>query len=196
MSSYKIHTLLLWVLITISTSFVHAQKVALKTNLLYGAYTSTPNIGIEFGLNNRSTFDIGAGFNWLNYRSSNNKKIIHWLGEAEYRYWTCRKFNGHFFGVHALGTQYNISGQELPLLFGKHSKEHRYEGWGAGAGISYGYSFYLGTHWSLEASLGVGYAYLKYNKYKCEKCGEKLNTESRNYLGPTRAALSIIYIIK
>lgn len=175
-----------------------AQKLAIKTNLLYGAYTYTPNLGLELALSKRSTLEVGGGYNWFNKDASsvNNKKLVHWLGQMEYRYWLCSKFSGHFFGVHALGTQYNIAGHELPLLFGKDSKKHRYEGWGAGAGISYGYNFYLGKRWGLETNIGVGYARLHYDKYDCVKCGKKKATENRNYFGPTKAGISLIYIIK
>lgn len=105
----------------------------------------------------------------------------HWLVQPEARYWLCEKFNGHFFGIHAHGGQYNWGGM-LPWgfkdgkMFGIESRqmsEHRFQGWLAGAGISYGYQWILSNRWSLEASLGVGYAYLDYGKYKCEKCGEK-----------------------
>lgn len=176
----------------------NAQKVALKTNLLYGAYTYTPNLSAEIGLGKRSTLEIGGSYNPWNLHGSqiNNKKLVHWIGQLEYRYWLCSKFGGHFFGIHALGSQYNIAGHELPLLFGKGSKSYRYEGWGAGGGISYGYSFYLGTHWGLETQIGVGYTRLHYDKYDCVKCGKKIGTEKRNYYGPTKAGISLVYIIK
>lgn len=106
------------------------------------------------------------------------------------------KFSGHFFGVHVLGSQYNIAGHELPLLFGKNSKSYRYEGWGVGTGISYGYNFYFGKRWSLEANIGVGYARFQYDKFDCVKCGRKVAAEGRNYFGPTKAGISLIYIIK
>lgn len=32
---------------------------------------------------------------------------------------------------------------------------------------------FLGIRWSIEANLGIGYARLHYDKYKCQKCGEK-----------------------
>ena len=159
-----------------------AQKVAIKTNLFYGLYTRTPNLGVEWGLSPRGTLELGGGYNWFTV--------------AEYRYWTCERFNGHFWGIHVLGTQYNIAGHKLPLLFGSDSKQFRYEGWGAGGGISYGYHFFLGNHWSLEASIGIGYVRLHYDKFKCETCGEKINTENRNYFGPTKAAISLVYLIK
>lgn len=174
------------------------QQVSVKTNALYGAYTYTPNLGLEFGLGHKSTLDLGAGYNFWKKdgTADNNKKLVHWLAQAEYRYWTCQKFNGHFFGIHALGTQYNISQHELPLLFGKGSKDYRFQGWGAGGGISYGYQWILGKRWNLEANIGVGYVYLQYDKYECKKCGTKLGSEHRNYFGPTKAGISLIYIIK
>lgn len=188
------------ILLMLAAFFVtgYSQTVALKTNLLYGAYTSTPNLSLELGLGKRSTLDLGGGYNpWnLNGTELDNTKLVHWLGQMEYRYWLCQKFSGHFFGVHALGTQFNIGGHELPLLFEKGSKNFRYEGFGYGAGISYGYQFYLGKRWSLEANIGVGYARLHYDKYDCVKCGTKLSSEKKNYFGPTKAGISLIYIIK
>lgn len=174
------------------------QKVAFKTNLLYGAYTYTPNLSLEVSLGNRSTLDFGGGYNFWNLdgTNDNNKKAVHWLGQIEYRYWLCSKFDGHFFGVHMLGTQYNISGHNLPLLFGDNSQNYRYKGWGAGVGVSYGYSFYLGKRWSLEATIGAGYARLQYDRYDCVKCGRKIASEGRDYFGPTKAGISLIYIIK
>ena len=172
-----------------------AQDVAAKTNLFYGIYTLTPNLGIEIGLAPRGTLDIGVGYNPWNLKGSeeDNKKLVHFLGNVEYRYWLCEKFNGHFFGVHLLGSSYNISGHELPLLFGKDSESYRYEGWAAGAGVSYGYQFVLGRRWNLEANLGVGYVYMKYDKYRCNKCGDIVNTARRDYLGPTKGGISLVY---
>lgn len=176
----------------------YSQKVGLKTNLFYGAYTQTPNLSLEMRLGKRSTLDVGGGYNpWnLDGTFDDNKKLVHWLGELEYRYWLCHTFSGHFFGVHALGTQFNFSGHELPWLLEKGSKDFRYEGYGYGGGISYGYHFYLGKRWSLEANIGVGYARLHYDKYDCAKCGSKIGSDVKNYFGPTKAGISLIYIIK
>lgn len=183
-----------------STS-IYGQKVAVKTNLLYDA-TSTLNLGFEFGLSKKWTLDVSGNYNPWEF--GENRKMKHWLVQPEMRYWLCEKFNGHFFGLHAHGGQYNWGGM-LPWgfrngkMFGienRNIQEHRYEGWLVGAGLSYGYQWILGKRWSLEASLGIGYAYLDYTKYKCEKCGEKIGDGHKNYFGPTKAAVSIIYIIK
>lgn len=191
--------LLILITLCISTTGLLAQNnVGIKTNLLYGAGTFTPNLGLEVGLGERTTLDISAGYNWFNLNGTpnDNKKLIHWMVQPELRYWLCQKFNGHFFGLHALGSQYNISQHDLPFIFGKDSEKYRYEGWAVGAGLSYGYQFILGKRWNLEMNIGVGYARLRYDQYECKTCGDKVGSSSKNYFGPTKAGISLIYIIK
>lgn len=193
------YILLIAVVLFFSPRTMSAQDVVVKTNLLYGAYTFTPNLGLEIGLSNKMTLDISGGYNWFNLKGDEkeNKKKVHWLVQPELRLWTCEKFNGHFFGLHLLGGQYNISKHKLPLLLGKDSQQYRYEGWAAGAGLSYGYQWLLSKRWSIEATIGAGYAYMSYDKYLCNKCGEKLEqNQKRHYVGPTKAGINIIYIIK
>jgi Protein of unknown function (DUF3575) len=178
----------------ISTGVSLAQgEVGIKTNLLYDA-TSTINLGVEFGLARKWTLDISGNYNpWT---LSDNRKIKHWLVQPEARLWTCTRFSGHFFGLHALGGEYNLGGM---LPFGIKSKQmsaHRYEGWLVGGGLSYGYHWILGKRWGLEATVGLGYAYMKYDKFLCEKCGEKIGSGKTNYFGPTKAGLTLIFMIK
>ncbi|MEG2856819.1 DUF3575 domain-containing protein [Bacteroides sp.] len=175
-----------------------AQGVAgIKTNLLYGVGTLTPNFGVEIGLGKRTTLDLNGGYNWFNLdgKKNNNKKLVHWIIQPEFRYFLCEKFNGHFFGVHALYSQYNVGGHELPMLLGRGSKDYRYEGNAFGAGISYGYQLMLGRSWNIEFNIGVGYARMKYDKYLCPTCGDKVGRETKNYFGPSKAGISIIYVI-
>lgn len=183
----------------LSLTYVAAQGVVgIKTNLLYGGVAFTPNLGVEIGLGQRTTLDIAAGYNpWnMNGNSVGNKKLAHFMVQPEFRYFLCERFNGHFFGVHALYSEYNISQHELPMLFGKGSRDYRFQGDAYGGGISYGYQFMLGTHWNLEFEIGVGYARLNYDKYNCYKCGSKIESAHKDYFGPTKAGISLIYIIK
>lgn len=175
-----------------------AQIVGLKTNLLYGAYTFTPNLGMEIGLGKKTTLDISGGYNPWNLRSSDNgnKKAVHWMVQPEFRWWTCSRFAGHFLGVHGLYSMYNIGGHELPLLFGKGSSGSRNEGWAAGGGISYGYHWVIAPRWGFEFSIGAGYARLEYDEYLSGKCGRYIEHRTRNYFGPTRAAISLVFMIK
>lgn len=176
--------------------FASAQKVALKTNLLYDA-TATVNAGIEIGLAPRWTLDISGNFN--GWTMSHNRKWKHWLVQPEARYWFCERFSGHFIGIHAHGGEYNFGNLKngIKFLGSDFSKltDNRYQGWYVGGGLSYGYAWILGKHWNLEAELGIGYIYTRFDKYPCAECGEKIEEDaSHHYFGPTKLALSIVYL--
>jgi len=174
---------------------LQAQDFGIKTNLLYWG-TATPNIGAEMAIGQKSTIDLQMGYNpWnLNGSETNNKKIAHWAIQPEYRYWFCEKFMGHFVGAHPFYAEYNISGYKIPLLLESSAKNHRYKGNMYGVGVSYGYQLALSRYFNMEFTLGVGYARMNYDKYACTRCGDKLGNESRNYLGPTRVGVSLMYI--
>jgi len=71
-----------------------------------------------------------------------------------------------------------------------------FEGWAFGAGVSYGYHWILAQRWSLEFTLGLGYAYLKYEKSRCTDCKLPLEEGVIHYFGPTRAGISLVYMLK
>ena len=158
----------------------------IKSNLLYDA-TTTLNIGAEFRLGENTTFELPVNYNPWSF--SDNKKLKHVLVQPEVRFWFCESFIGHFMGVHAHYSYYNIGGIDLSESLDK----HRYEGWLTGGGFSYGYAHLLSERWSIEATIGFGYAYMNYGKYECVKCGEKISSHEKHYFGPTKIAFSIAY---
>lgn len=166
------------------------QTAAVKTNALSWA-TTTLNVGAEAAVGRRQTVQLFGALNPWTF--SGGKRARFWAVEPEWRYWPCETFNGHFFGVHALGGEYNIRNIDLPFgTLPKTEKGRHYEGWYVGAGLTYGYQWMLSRHWNIEASIGVGYAYSPYKLYgRCDRC---LQRKHRNYVGPTKAALSILYI--
>jgi hypothetical protein len=172
-----------------------AQRVAVKADLLYGAGALTPNLALEAGTGRHATVSLLAGYNPWNYRGSEgaNRKLAHLLVMPEFRYWTCERFNGHFFGAHLIFSRFNVGGVEVPMLF---KREFRHEGTAAGAGLSYGYHLALDAAWGLEFTLGAGFLYLDYEKYPCARCGELLEKTNKYYVGPTRAGISLVYILK
>lgn len=173
----------------------HPPVIALKTNLLYGIGTLTPNLSAEIRLGQRSTLELTGSYNpWnLNGKEADNKKIVHWIAQAEYRYWLCENFNGHFFGIHPFYWQYNVGGYEIPLLF---EKEYRSEGNAYGAGLSYGYHWMLSKKFGIEFNAGFGMAFMRYDKYGCDKCSIKTGEYKKTYFGPTKLAVSLVYILK
>ena len=60
-----------------------AQKVALKSNLLYDA-TTTMNLGLEFGLARKWTLDVPVNYN--PWKPDNGRRLRHWGIQPEVRY--------------------------------------------------------------------------------------------------------------
>ena len=173
-------------------------QLALKTNLLYDA-TTTPNLSVEVGLGRKTTAQVFYG---LNPWKIDERQFKHWVVMPEYRWWPCTKFNGHFFGVHALGGQFNAANANLPIpgkFFGGDNLQagvqtQNYVGTFVGGGLTYGYQWILGRHFNLEAEVGVGVGHVWYDKYNCGKCGAKLGDGQSNYAGITKLGLSVLYL--
>ncbi len=167
---------------------MQGQKVAVKTNLLYDV-TTTINAGVEVGLGYRWTLDVSGNYNPWKF---DEYRLKHWMAQPEFRYWFCEKFNGHFLGIHGFYVDYNVGG----LFFNENMSNYRYQGSLYGGGISYGYQWVVSDRWSLELTVGAGYALLKDDKYPCTDCGSKIRTRERGYWGPTKAGLTLLYFIK
>ena len=170
-----------------------AQNVAVKTNALYWA-TTTPNIGVEVSVAKQHSLQLFYGLNPWKQSGGDQTSLRHWLLMPEYRYWFCESFNGWFVGAHLMGGQFNVGGVDLPFGLFPSLENRRYEGWYAGGGVTAGYQWVLSRHWNIEASLGVGYDYIKYDKFRCGECGERLKSGHTNYIGPTKLALSVMYV--
>ena len=181
-----------------------SQKVALKNNLAYDAL-KTPNLSLELSIGRKWTLDTQVGMNFFfytqdatssHYRTKKNQSLA---GSARASLLDMRCLQRWFFGVHMHGGQMNVGGVNIPFVLqngdGKMSK-HRYEGYFLGGGLSAGYQWIISSRFNMEASLGVGYIHARYDKYKCTTCGKKLGTGSSDYIGPTKAAISIIYLLK
>ncbi len=157
-----------------------AQNVAIKTNGLYWL-TTTPNATAEFATGRKWTIELMGAYNPWTF--NDDKKMRFWLIQPEMKYWFCEKFEGHFVGMHLHGAQF----------FGGFNKK-RYDGYLAGFGFSYGYDWILSPHWNLEAEIGLGYAHLWYDESDRIPCLKCRRPKHKNYVGPTRAALSIAYL--
>lgn len=170
----------------------YRPKVAVKTNLLYLA-TTTPNVALEFGLAPRWTFNVAVGVNpWdLNDRKGG---IRHALIQPEARYWFCNAFERHFVGIHGIYGRYQVVDVKIPLV--KDIRGERYDGWGVGAGIAYGYHLPVAPRWAFEFSVGAGYVYFDYKEYNCGDCDSYKGKADKHYIGPTKATVSLVFMIR
>lgn len=178
----------------VAQSDLSSQKgawIGLKTNALYWG-TVTPNVGAELRLATHWTAQVELGLNPFTgkqHDGSYGKSIKHFRLQPEFRYWFCEVFDGHFVGLHFPYWIYNVSG--IKLLG---TQDERHQGWGTGVGVSYGYDWPIHKHWNLEATFGVGYLYLNSERYPCTNCGEQIGSKKKHYLGPSQAAINLIYL--
>lgn len=166
-----------------AATFAQAQRIALKTNALYWAAAS-PNLGLELRVNRHVTFNFEGTFNRLKVGKYDTRAEIF---TPEVRYWfSARPQTGHFLGLSGLAANYNL----------KLNNDH-YIGDSFGGGLTYGYSFVLGRHWSLETTLGAGLIHRREKNYdeRTQECPEKPNLNKWQFF-PIKAGVSFVYIIK
>ena len=160
----------------------HAQRISVKTNALYWA-VATPNIGAEFRLNRHFTLGIEGLANKLKVGSKLNSRVV--AVTPEVRYWfSIRPQAGHFVGLMGMGTDYDVT-----------LKNKVYKGTAIGGGVTYGYSFVLGRHWSLEATAGVGRLHVRDLNHAAYEAEPK-ETKSSIKFAPLKLGVSFVYIIK
>jgi hypothetical protein len=191
-----------FILLFCTATLAQAQRLAVKTNLLYDL-TATANLGAEVALSPKFTLDISGSYNGWNVLDGTQWQ--HWLVQPEGRYWLCDRFNGHFFGLHGLYGSYDVYGIKSPV-----DLYNSYQGFMAGGGIAYGYQWILGKRLNIEATIGVGYLYMKYDKYMNPNDqptyvlspegylppSDKIESGStKNYIGPTKVGISLSYLI-
>lgn len=167
---------------------------AIKTNLLYGAGTLTPNLAVEVGVGKRTSLEIFGSYNSWDLSEmfeEPNKRLAHMIVRPEFRYWLRERYNGHFFGVNAMYIDYDISACKVPMLF---EKEFRYDGMAIGGGVTYGYHLMLAKRIGLEFAVSAGALWMKHDRY--EVGAETSSPFEVIYFGPTNAAITLVFLIK
>ncbi len=162
-----------------------------KTNLLYDA-AATPNLAFEIRTGGRTSIDVPVNYNA--WELQNYRKWKHVLVQPGLRFWPRETFGGHFLGLHAYYAFYNVG--NLHKFFSAYMQAHRFEGWLAGVGVSWGYRWNFSRRAAMEVELGVGYARMEYDIYECVTCNDYLGSETKNYFGPTKAAVNMIFAFK
>lgn len=180
----------------------HIFRWAVKTNLFYDVAAWTLNLGGEVSVAPDWTVDLSFNYNGWTVR---HRKWKHWLIQPEARWWfggpktaSGRAFGGHFLPVHIMGGQFNFGNLKNNVRFlgtdWSRLTNERFQGWFFGFGLGYGYSFLLSKHWSIEAEIGIGYSYTRYDAYPCADCGKKSEENAvHHYIGPTKLAVNLIY---
>ncbi|GHV01436.1 hypothetical protein FACS1894159_09280 [Bacteroidia bacterium] len=176
---------LLLVLFAFAAPRAEAQKIALRSNALAWAACGTTNLGLEVALWPRLTLDVEGFCNPWEFDSHRQSKL--WASQGELRLWFCRKFTGHFIGLHGGYADYDWG-----------MCKYRYEGWSLGGGLSYGYALPIARRWRLEANLGAGYIHRSYDKSDRVQYPDDVVMYGRTVsdrFGLTRAGLNVVFLI-
>ena len=165
--------------------------ISLKTNLLYDVLM-VPHIGTEINL-----FD--------NYSVYADVMFADWNRPQKHFYWNLygaqfgarkyfgkvsqeRSFSGHHAGIYGQALAYDLQagniGQQTPNV-------------NMGFGAEYGYSFPLTLDLNLDIEIGVGLLTGRYYEYVVEEGHYTWRgTIQRAWIGPTKASVSLVWLIK
>ena len=180
--------LFLLLMVSLSSLRLHAQYVALKSNLLYDALC-IPSLGTEVRLDSTLTLSISSTYCPISY--NDNRKWKNWLVQYEARHWFRQPFSGPFIGVFGINGNFNLS--RVPVFSLAH---HRAQGNFNGAGLTFGFHRIISPHWGVETSLSAGYLHLRYRHYREGRYGYHEYTKSKDYFGPVGLSVSLVYIIR
>lgn len=179
--------ILLLLILSSTSTIVHSQQLAVKTNGLM-LLALTPNIEFEMVTGEHSSINLGAFGHYKPYGLESKMMGL----QAEYRYW----FNGRpmtreYIGVGALGTSYRMK-----------MGDYIYDGDAVGLGLTAGYTIMLGKKLNLEFYGGFGFLTFKQKYFYKEDTYEdyfhddRVTTNSKGLkLFPTKLGVSISYIL-
>ena len=173
---------------------IHHPIAALKNNLLYDA-AATPNLQLEFRLDDHWTLQAGVGFNPFPLNDQVLPKWRHVSVEVAPRYWLCEAFTRDFVSVNIGYTHFNVAGGAYPIgWMYRGVQENRYQGDALLFGASYGWQFALSPHFSIELEGGVDAGVAWYDRYKCKHCGEQLAHEKKWFALP-RLGVNLVVLL-
>ena len=174
---------------------------AVRTNLFWDA-AAEPNIGLEFPLGQHFSLGANAGIKtwprWLFWDNENIQNTTHWRNFAvvpEARYYFDQVYQGLFLAGDLIYTHFNVGNVKFPFGLYPDARDYRLQGDFVGAGVSLGRSWWLGSHWRVEAEAGVGVGYVNANKFECAHCGTQVGTKEGVALVP-KLGLNIAYNFK
>jgi outer membrane protein OmpA-like peptidoglycan-associated protein len=175
-----------------------SQDISVRNNLVWDA-AGAPNIGVEYPVAKHMSVGANAGlkpwprfFFWDTDYVNNTKHWKHLVVAPEFRYYLDQVYDGLFTGADFIYTHYNVGNVKFPFGLYPDVVDHRVQGDFFGAGIFAGYSWWLGSHWRIEAEAGVGAGLAAYDKFECEHCGTRLGEESKLALIP-KLGINIAY---
>lgn len=165
---------------------VNAQMLSVNTDLAMDAL-ATPSFGMELVVGNHTSISINGLGNYKPWGTNVQLLAV----QPEIRYYLSRRpMYHHFVGVCALAASYDMKYDGI-----------RHDGYGAGAGITFGYVLPLGSRWNIDFHAGFTTFFYEQREYTPSEFVDKtlgvdvpLNAHG-HYTFPARVGVSLTYII-
>lgn len=169
-----------------------------RTNMLYDALL-IPNIGVEFYLGK----DWSVVANWMYGWWKRDPSHWYWRaygGDIAVRKWFGRAakekpLTGHHLGVYGQIFTYDFETGGKGYMGGKPGGT-LWDKMNWAAGVEYGYSLPIARRLNIDFTIGVGYWGGTYHEYKpVDNCYVWQCTKQRHWFGPTKAEVSLVWLI-
>lgn len=162
----------------------YSQFYSARTNVIGLA---TGNINAEFGmtLNKKFSIHCPVQYNPFVFSKSNNTKFQNLTVMPCGRYWFRESFRDSFIALSVIGSRYNISNIW---------DSYRYDGYGAGAGLSFGWTYPMAPRWNFKWEVGVAGLWTSYDKFVHKKAGYKFGHEYGWHIIPHKVAVNLVYL--
>ena len=193
-----------------------AQRISLRTNLLYDA-TLSPNLGGEVHIDSTWSVGLNVGLNAWDIDKETNKKWRHFLISPNVRWYHNHKRDTvaikgqsndtrstleydvitrrvNYLELDAIYSHFNVGNTRIPFGLYSAVKDRRLQGDLFALGGKYGYSWILSRDWRIEAEAGLAVGYAWFKEYECDHCGTFYGKGDRIFLLP-QLGVNIVYII-
>lgn len=156
--------------------------MSLKTNLVYDIF-GIQNLAYECQVAKHWTVELPVMWSLWDWKTSCGVRAVGLQPGA--KYWFAKPGKGS-----AIGADFDL------LWYNVRWDDTRYQVSGRpamGASAVYAYTLNMGRGWKAEFSLGLGYINTRYNTYYNIENGALIDTRTKNYFGPTRVGLTLVY---
>lgn len=169
---------------TITSVSAMNRYMAIKTNVAYDA-VAILNLAYEIEVARHLTVEIPIAWSLWDWKPDNGLRTVAFQPGVKYHF-------GDIAEGHAVGAEVAVA------WFNMRHNQHRYQDTGrplTGISLNYTYTKRLGRGWAAEMTIGAGYLNMAYNTYYNVTNGALLSKRTRNYVGPTRVALTLSYTL-
>lgn len=167
---------------TSTTSSDNSIYMSLKTNLAYDVFAIL-NLAYECQVARHWTVELPVMWSLWDWKQSRGVRTV--AVQPAAKYWFSAPGKGN-----AIGVDFDL------LWYNVRWNDSRYQVAGRpamGTSLLYAYTLNMGRGWKAEFSLGVGYVNTRYNTYYNIDNGALIETRTKNYFGPTKLGLTLVY---